>query len=44
MPATFAHPAFAVPLGEASEAYEVDVLDGPGGVVKRTLASTSPSV
>jgi hypothetical protein len=32
-----------VPLGEASEAYEVDILDGPGGAVLRTLASTSPS-
>jgi hypothetical protein len=32
-----------VPLGEASEAYEVDILDGPSGTVKRTLASTSPS-
>ena len=32
-----------VPLNEASEAYEVDVLDGAGQVV-RTLASTSPSV
>ncbi|MEO0809067.1 MAG: phage tail protein [Pseudomonadota bacterium] len=33
-----------VPLGEASEAYEVDILDGPGGTVKRTLTSASPSV
>jgi hypothetical protein len=33
-----------VPLGEASEAYEVDILDGPGGAVKRTLTSASPSV
>ena len=33
-----------VPLGEVSEAYEVDILDSPGGVVKRTLASTSPSI
>ncbi len=32
-----------VPLNEASEAYEVDVLDGAGAVV-RTLSSTSPSV
>jgi len=32
-----------VPLGEASEAYEVDILDGPGGTVKRTLTSSSPS-
>ena len=31
------------PLNEASEAYEVDVLDGTGQVV-RTLSSTSPSV
>ncbi len=33
-----------VPLAEASEAYEVDILDGPGGSVKRTLTSTSPTV
>ncbi len=33
-----------VPLGEASEAYEVDILDGPGGAVKRTLTSATPSV
>jgi hypothetical protein len=26
-----------VPLGETSEAYEVDILDGPGGAVLRTL-------
>ena len=26
-----------VPLGEASEAYEVDILDGPGGSVLRTI-------
>ncbi len=32
-----------VPLGEASEAYEVDILDGPGGAVVRTLTSASPS-
>ena len=32
----------AVPLSEASEAYQVDVLAGPGGAVLRTLASTSP--
>ncbi len=32
-----------VPLGEVSEAYEVDILDGPGGAVKRTLASASPA-
>jgi hypothetical protein len=33
-----------VPLGEASEAYEIDILDGPGGAVKRTLSSASPVV
>jgi hypothetical protein len=33
-----------VPLGETSEAYEVDILSGPGGAVKRTLSSTAPSV
>jgi hypothetical protein len=33
----------AVPLGEASEAYAVDIRDGPSGAVLRTLASTSPS-
>ena len=33
-----------VPLGEASETYEVDILDGPGGAVKRTLTSASPGV
>jgi hypothetical protein len=33
-----------VPLGEATEAYEVDILDGPGGAVLRTLGSTGPSV
>jgi hypothetical protein len=27
-----------VPLGEASEAYEMDILDGPNGAVVRTLA------
>jgi hypothetical protein len=32
-----------VPLNEASEAYEIDVLDGAGQAV-RTLSSTSPSV
>jgi hypothetical protein len=32
-----------VPLNEASEAYEVDILDGTGQVV-RPLSSTSPSV
>lgn len=33
-----------VPLGETSEAYEIDILSAPGGVVKRTLTATSPSV
>jgi hypothetical protein len=33
-----------VPLAEAAEAYEVDILDQPGGQVLRTLANTSPSV
>ncbi|MCV0351592.1 MAG: phage tail protein [Nitratireductor sp.] len=33
-----------VPLGETSEAYEIDILSTPGGAVKRTLTSTSPSV
>jgi hypothetical protein len=32
-----------VPLNESSEAYEVDVLDGTGQVI-RTLSSSSPSV
>ncbi|WP_417693274.1 baseplate multidomain protein megatron [Roseibium sp.] len=32
-----------VPLGEASEAYEVDIL-GPGDSLLRTLASTAPQV
>ena len=32
-----------VPLAEASEAYEVDILAAPGGAVLRTLASTSES-
>jgi hypothetical protein len=36
--------AGVVPLGEASEAYEVDILDGPGGAVLRTLAAASPSL
>lgn len=31
-----------LPMGEAAEAYEVDILDG--GTVKRTLTSSSPSV
>ncbi len=34
----------AVPLSEASEAYEVDILDQPGGAVLRTLSSSSPTV
>jgi hypothetical protein len=34
--------AAEVPLEEASEAYEVDILDG--GAVLRTLASTAPAV
>jgi hypothetical protein len=33
-----------VPLSEASESYEVDILDGPGGSVLRTLSSTSETV
>ena len=34
-----------VPLSEASEAYEVDILSGPGGTVLRTLTGiTSPAV
>ncbi len=33
-----------VPLGETSEAYEIDILDGPSGAVKRTLTSTSPNI
>jgi hypothetical protein len=32
-----------VPLGEASEAYEVDILDGPGGAVLRTLTAGTPT-
>jgi hypothetical protein len=33
-----------VPLGEASEAYKVDILDGPEGDVVRTLDGlTSPA-
>lgn len=31
-----------VPLSEESEAYEVDILDGPGGAVLRTLEVTDP--
>lgn len=34
----------AVHLGEGSEAYEVDILDGSGGSVLRTLSATIPSV
>lgn len=34
-----------VPLSEASEAYEVEILDGPGGAVVRTFTDlTSPTV
>jgi hypothetical protein len=33
--------AAEVPLGEESERYEVDIMDGAG--VKRTLSATSPS-
>ena len=33
-----------VPLGEATEAYKVDILDGPGGSVLRTITGlTSPA-
>lgn len=32
----------AVPLGEGSEAYEVDVLTAPGGTVLRTLSAGAP--
>jgi hypothetical protein len=32
-----------VPLAEPTEAYEVDILDAPGGAVKRTLATTTAS-
>src|SRR5262249_5176736 len=32
-----------LPLGEATEAYEIDILDGSGNAV-RTLTSTIPSV
>jgi hypothetical protein len=35
--------AGTVPLAEAYEAYEVDILDAPGGQVLRTLASSVPS-
>lgn len=33
-----------VPLSEESESYEVDILDGPGGTVLRTLTSSAESV
>lgn len=33
-----------VPLSETSESYEVDVLDGPGGSVLRTLTSATETV
>lgn len=33
-----------VPLAEETEAYEVDILDGPGGSVVRTLTSSSEAV
>jgi hypothetical protein len=33
-----------VPLGEMSEAYEVDILSAPGGAVKRTLSAAAPSI
>ncbi len=33
-----------VPLNEATEAYEVDILSAPGGSVLRTLSSTTPTV
>ncbi len=32
-----------VPLNEDSEAYEVDILDGPGGMVVQTLTSGTPT-
>ncbi len=32
------------PLNEDSEAYEVDILDGPGGTVLRTLTATAETV
>lgn len=35
---------YSMPLGETSEAYEVDILSGPGGSVLRTLTSSSESV
>lgn len=33
-----------VPLGEESESYEVDILSGPSGTLKRTLIASTPSV
>jgi hypothetical protein len=41
---TFWNTSEQVPLGEASELYSVDILDGPGGVVLRTLSTASESV
>jgi Putative phage tail protein len=32
-----------VPLSEVSEAYDVEILSGPGGIVLRTLSCTTPS-
>ena len=34
----------SVPLNEATESYEVDILDGPGGAVLRTLTSSTQAV
>ena len=33
-----------VPLNEEAEEYEIDILDGPGGAVTRTLVSTEEAV
>lgn len=33
-----------VPLNETTEAYEIDILDAPGGTVLRTLNATTPTV
>ena len=33
-----------VPLSEASESYEIDILDGPGGSVLRTLTGTTETI
>ncbi len=33
-----------VSLAEATESYSIDILDTPGGTVKRTLTSTTPTV